>query len=530
MQSSGHSFFTCLISAACVFTAALNALAENPVTAPLDGIVSFTTDQDPSDKLFVDSGSKKITVTSAVKIHGHADSRIQRAVPGAGSGTVHVANVQNRSGDSLYRVSGYYGDPPVGGGLAQQRPVPRDEWDADYSKDGAHLVLVLNGGDPERFPLNFVVDGWQDDYIGKGVGGGVLIVHLVGGEPDTDYVVDLTDEGNQNGEVTFISPQVTLTRDDNTAQVQINGVTEGGVRMKGTCSNAIDDECEGTVVGLATVSYSPASPIGVWVMDNLTSMTMSATPHVSGRDWLWSKHESITTKNPGGNSISWTPAGGFLSYKAIAGADEWGGALGKDSGTPVLFGLWSCWFRNQLDGPYIETPEQVVSHGNSIFWEKNNLTAADLGPFNITKTVTISYTTVLSGERDETTGDLSKHEAGGSLEAGGKAWGIVKIKGEAHYDYTNEHREELRQKAGYALNSTYETTVGEGYPAITVPAGKKTTIYAWTKSKRTEYKYNVFIDANEDGAAENMAEDLFSVARPFGSSEALQESDADPIP
>lgn len=149
-------------------------------TAPLNGTVSFTTGSATADTLNVDSGSKTVKAKDAVKIQGHPNSRIT-VVTVEGTGTVHVADVILRDGDSLYRVTGTYGGSGGSGGGGGP-----SIWTADYNKGAGRILLAINTPD---FEGDNVVpfDGTSQEKV-------ALIVRLGGvASPSEEYTVELSD-------------------------------------------------------------------------------------------------------------------------------------------------------------------------------------------------------------------------------------------------------------------------------------------------------------------------------------------------
>lgn len=231
-----------------------NHVSGETATAPLNGTVSFQATSAPADTLNVDSGSKTVKATDATKIQGSPNSRIT-VVTAEGSGTVHVADVILRDGDSLYRVTGTYGGG--GGGPAI--------WNADYNRGGARILLEVNQ------------TGNTDNVILPGAKGATLTVTLAGVSAGNYSVTLSKDSGS--GTVTFPTNPVTFTG-AGSKTVDLTGGTSGNVTIKGTCTGLTDGTVDAVVSSLAVDKVTFGAVTGA-IHDVALDATGAAypTPH-----------------------------------------------------------------------------------------------------------------------------------------------------------------------------------------------------------------------------------------------------------
>lgn len=183
--------------------------AYGDATAPLNGTATFPTPSAASDKLKVNAGSNTIKATGAFKIQGHANSRIT-VVSTPGSGTVHVANVTNREGTSLYHVDGIYVGNEIGGTA---------KWDAEYNRGDLRLIIEIN--DPSS----------DDDDIRKMNNGGMAKVTLAGDNVG-ECEVSLSKKSG-SGNISFSKSSLTYSG-PGTKSVYVNGLAEGTIEIQAT--------------------------------------------------------------------------------------------------------------------------------------------------------------------------------------------------------------------------------------------------------------------------------------------------------
>jgi hypothetical protein len=210
---------SCVVSLVISLTFGFGLVRGDDPEAPLNGAVSFDTASAASDTLYVISGTKTIRATEAEKLQGHADSRIA-VVTTADSGTVRVADVVLRDGDSLYKVTGAYAGGS--GGTAA-------EWTADYNKGGPRILLEINEA------------GESDNNIACGYNGGILMVTVAGGSPGAVYpiVFTRTGAGTPSGDLDIAGSPPTYVIGSGTIGVRLDGVEHGGVSIVARDQNSV---------------------------------------------------------------------------------------------------------------------------------------------------------------------------------------------------------------------------------------------------------------------------------------------------
>src|SRR5690606_15091558 len=98
----------------------------------------------------------------------------------------------------------------------------------------------------------------------------------------------------------------------------------------------------------------------------------------------------------------------------------------------------------------------------------------EISNFNVTESWEMSWERTVSGERTENLENVTKKVVGGAVKGEGW-WGVVKITGEGHFDYTKEHKEGIAEKAGYSTSGT-ETRMIQYGTSIPVPPGQTRSV------------------------------------------------------
>lgn len=188
------------------------ARADSPV-AILNHTKEFDSSSAKSDDLWADARDATIQATSAARIQGYKDSHIT-VITTQGSGTVHVADVVDRQGDSFYTVTGIY----IGEG---GKPAT---WTTGYNKGVARILLTVN------------TSSTDDDLIGSGVWWTELEVRLVHGTTGTTYTVsNLRTTGA--GAVDFGDSGTTLTTASPVVVFYVQGTANGLVTISADCDH-----------------------------------------------------------------------------------------------------------------------------------------------------------------------------------------------------------------------------------------------------------------------------------------------------
>jgi hypothetical protein len=244
------------------------AWSDSPV-APLNGTVLFTSASAPSDTLYVNAGNLTIVATAAHKFQGDPDSKIT-VVGDPGSGNVHVADVTNRDGDSLYRVRGRYvvqaSEGPGG---------PGSGWNAEYDRGAGRVVLYVNSG----------AEG--DDYIGMlgpQVASGRLTVTLANVTPtDGGYLVTASKQSG-DGDIGFLagnSCTLGKTGGQDFYVIPLTGVTAGELTIQGTATGLTTGVTDAFVTSVS-VTFNPSPVItgftlasGTTQITNITDATVN---------------------------------------------------------------------------------------------------------------------------------------------------------------------------------------------------------------------------------------------------------------
>lgn len=401
-------------------------------------------------------------------------------------------------GDLLYRVTGAY----IGGVGGTEV-----KWTADYDKGGPRYYTRVN------------MDGSWNDYIAMGTNGATFTIWMLGARPNKSYVVSMVDYSAsctppKNGRVGFSSNSVTLTKASPIAEVSLTGQTVGTVCIKTECDLNGNGEIASyysaekeqkyayaEVTGLATVTYSPASLIGVWLPENCANskpdMTASTTVTPAPTSWTWSGMPELSY---GGNPFAW--GDGFFPNPVVG--SDYSGQVKSSSNGPLACGYWAAKFRKQVTAVVKTGPTQVVCGNSYTLGMQSNYTDVTIAA-TIGETVLASWARKLSGERHESISTMNQHQVGATLTTKAEGnWGVVKIgaEAEANYSYTTAHKTEIATKTGYSTTGTDARTV-LNTSTIPLAPGKRVWIKVHVIMARKTGIFERYIDSNGDGAAES---------------------------
>ncbi len=202
-------------------------------TAPVDGAINLAAPNvQKKDVLNVNSGQKVIRSKSTRMIQGDPDCIVNEKL-NQGAGDIHVADVFDRAGDSLFEATGDFlpnENPPAGGNV-----VAKKDWNSAFNSGNPRILLEVNGPGTADNRLSLPGLLWNPPIPAVD---GTLTVRVAGAAAgDVDITFDQLppNGGRVAGDVIF---PITLTGPYDKAILDIRAEKSGSVDIEAKSDKA----------------------------------------------------------------------------------------------------------------------------------------------------------------------------------------------------------------------------------------------------------------------------------------------------